>query len=149
MTDSNTTNKNSFGTTVESLMKGMEGFLSSKTVIGEPVQLGNTTLLPLTDVSFGMGAGAFAGEKKRRTGGGIGGKISPTAVIVVQDGSVRMVNIKSQDGITKLIDMIPDFVNRFMDHREAKQYPEKAKARKEARAKAEEELKEKLDLETE
>mgnify|MGYP000237930491 CR=1 FL=1 len=77
MTDSNTTNKNSFGTTVESLMKGMEGFLSSKTVIGEPVQLGNTTLLPLTDVSFGMGAGAFAGEKKRRTGGGIGGKISP------------------------------------------------------------------------
>lgn len=149
MTDSNTTNKNSFGTTVESLMKGMEGFLSSKTVIGEPVQLGNTTLLPLTDVSFGMGAGAFAGEKKRRTGGGIGGKISPTAVIVVQDGSVRMVNIKSQDGITKLIDMIPDFVNRFMDYREAKQYPEKAKARKKARAKAEEELKEKLDLETE
>ncbi len=149
MTDSNTTNKNSFGTTVESLMKGMEGFLSSKTVIGEPVQLGNTTLLPLTDVSFGMGAGAFAGEKKRRTGGGIGAKISPTAVIVVQDGSLRMVNIKSQDGITKLIDMIPDFVNRFMDYRGAKQYPEKAKARKEARAKAEEELKEKLDLETE
>jgi uncharacterized spore protein YtfJ len=149
MADSNTTNKNSFGTTVESLMKGMEGFISSKTVIGEPVQLGNTTLLPLTDVSFGMGAGAFAGEKKRKTGGGIGGKISPTAVIVVQDGYVRMVNIKNQDGITKLIDMIPDFVNSFMEKREAKQHPQKAEARKEARAQAEEELKEKLDLESE
>ena len=68
-------NKNTFQTTVESLMKGMDGFVSSKTVVGEPIQVGETIILPLVDVSFGMGAGAFCGEKKKNSGGGIGGKM--------------------------------------------------------------------------
>ena len=62
-------NKNTFQTTVESLMKGMDGFVSSKTVVGEPLQMGETIILPLVDVSFGMGAGAFLWgkeEKQRR-----------------------------------------------------------------------------------
>ena len=46
-------NKNTFQTTVESLMKGMDGFVSSKTVVGEPIQVGETIILPLVDVSFG------------------------------------------------------------------------------------------------
>ena len=68
-------NKNTFQTTVESLMKGMDGFVSSKTVVGEPIQVGETIILPLVDVSFGMGAGAFCGEKKKNSGGGIGGRV--------------------------------------------------------------------------
>lgn len=58
-------NKNTFQTTVESLMKGMDGFVSSKTVVGEPLQMGETIILPLVDVSFGMGAGAFCGERRK------------------------------------------------------------------------------------
>ena len=80
-------NKNTFQTTVESLMKGMDGFVSSKTVVGEPIQVGETIILPLVDVSFGMGAGAFCGEKKKNSGGGIGGKMSPSSVLVIQNGS--------------------------------------------------------------
>ena len=79
-------NKNTFQTTVESLMKGMDGFVSSKTVVGEPIQVGETIILPLVDVSFGMGAGAFCGEKKKNSGGGIGGKMSPSSVLVIQNG---------------------------------------------------------------
>ena len=48
-------NKNTFQTTVESLMKGMDSFVSSKTVVGEPIQVGETIILPLMDVSFVMG----------------------------------------------------------------------------------------------
>lgn len=59
-------NKNTFQTTVESLMKGMDGFVSSKTVVGEPIQVGETIILPLVDVSFGMGAGAFCGKKEKQ-----------------------------------------------------------------------------------
>ena len=77
-------NKNTFQTTVESLMKGMDGFVSSKTVVGEPIQVGETIILPLVDVSFGMGAGAFCGEKKKNSGGGIGGKMSPSSVLVIE-----------------------------------------------------------------
>ena len=114
-------NKNTFQTTVESLMKGMDSFVSSKTVVGEPIQVGETIILPLVDVSFGMGAGAFCGEKKKNSGGGIGGKMSPSSVLVIQNGSTRLVSVKNQDGISKLLDMIPDFVDKFMKKMDEKE----------------------------
>ena len=65
------------------------------------------------DVSFGVGAGAFAGEKKNNGGGGLAGKMTPCAVLVIQNGTTKLVNVKNQDGLTKVLDMVPDFVNRF------------------------------------
>ena len=38
---------NSFNGVVNTMMQGMESFLSSKTVVGEPTQLGDTTIIPL------------------------------------------------------------------------------------------------------
>ncbi len=142
-------NNGTFQTTVDSLMKGMDGFVSSKTVVGEPIHIGETILVPLVDVSFGMGAGAFSGEKKRNSGGGIGGKISPSAVLVLQNGVTRMVSVKNQDSISKLLDMIPDFVDKFMKKVEEKRDPEKAAAREAAKEEAAKDLKEKLNLEEE
>ena len=142
-------NNGTFQTTVDSLMKGMDGFVSSKTVVGEPIHIGETILVPLVDVSFGMGAGAFIGEKKRNSGGGMGGKISPSAVLVLQNGVTRMVSVKNQDSISKLLDMIPDFVDKFMKKVEEKRDPEKAAAREAAKEEAAKDLKEKLNLEEE
>lgn len=142
-------NTSTFQTTVDSLMKGMDGFVSSKTVVGEAIHIGDTIILPLVDVSFGMGAGAFIGEKKKNSGGGIGGKISPSSVLVIQNGVTRMVSVKNQDGITKILDMIPDFVDKFMKKYEEKKDPQKAAARKEAEKEAAQELKSKLNMEDE
>ena len=50
-------NKNDFNETVASLFKGMDSFLSAKTVVGEAVHVNDTIILPLVDVSFGVGAG--------------------------------------------------------------------------------------------
>ena len=50
--------------------------------------------------------------------GGIGGKMTPSAVIVIQDGKTRLVNIKNQDTITKILDMVPDVIDRFTAGRE-------------------------------
>ena len=58
---------NQFIASMESLINGMEGFLSSKTVIGQPVTVGDAQILPLVDVSFGMGAGAFARTAKNNS----------------------------------------------------------------------------------
>ena len=70
-------------------------------------------ILPLMDVSFGVGAGAFSGEKKDNGGGGMAGKMTPCAVLVIQNGTTKLVNVKNQDGLTKILDMVPDFVDRF------------------------------------
>lgn len=109
---------NSFKTTLESLFRGMDGVVSSKTVVGDAIHIGGTIILPLVDVSFGIGAGAFSGDKKEKGMGGIGGKMSPSAVIVIQDGKTRLVNIKNQDTITKILDMVPDVIDRFTTGKE-------------------------------
>ena len=45
----------------------------------------------------------------------MGGKMSPSAVLVIQNGTTKLVNVKNQDGLTKILDMVPDFVNKFTD----------------------------------
>lgn len=105
--------ENNFNSVMTSLLKGVDSVLSTKTVVGEPVTVGDTILIPLVDVSFGIGAGAGNQEKKSGGGGGIGGKMSPSAILVIQNGKTKLVNIKQQDGVTKILDMVPDLVDRF------------------------------------
>lgn len=103
---------------LSSMVQGMEGFLSTKTVVGEPTQVGDTVIIPLVDVTFGVGAGASSDDKKNGGGGGLTGKMSPSAVLVIKNGQVKLVNIKNQDGVTKILDMIPDIVDKFTTSRE-------------------------------
>ena len=111
---------NSLANTVEALFKGMDGIVSTKTVVGDAIKVDNVTILPLIDVSFGIGAGEFDGEKKEMGGGGLGGKITPSSVLVIKDGNARLVNIKNQDTITKLLDMVPELLDKFTTPKEDK-----------------------------
>ncbi len=111
---------NSLANTVEALFKGMDGIVSTKTVVGDAIKVDNVTILPLIDVSFGIGAVEFDGEKKEKGGGGLGGKITPSSVLVIKDGNARLVNIKNQDTITKLLDMVPELLDKFTTPKEDK-----------------------------
>lgn len=111
---------NEFKNTVETLFEGMEGFLQSKTVVGEAIHINDTVVLPLVDVSFGIGAGATQGDRRNpNAGGGIGGKMTPSAVLVISNGTTKMVNVKNQDSLGKILDMVPDMVNKFTGKKEA------------------------------
>lgn len=112
--------ENNFKNTVESLFQGMDSVVSSKTVVGEAIHIGDTIILPLVDVSFAVGAGAFEGDKKNKGAGGLGGKMSPSAVLVIQNGKTKLVNIRNQDTITKILDMVPDVIDRFSSDKEKK-----------------------------
>ena len=111
---------------LEILLRQLENFLTTKTVVGEPIHIDNTILVPLVDVSFGVGAGAAATADKPNKnsekltngmsdtgGGGLGAKITPTAVLVIQDGTTQLINIKKQDSISKLIDMVPGLISKI------------------------------------
>ncbi len=113
--------ENNFQSTVESLFKGMDSFISTKTVVGDAITVGDTIILPLVDVSFAVGAGAFSGEKKNNGGGGMGGKVSPSAVLVISNGVTKLVNIRNQDGLTKILDMVPDFFNKFTEGKKSEE----------------------------
>ena len=105
--------ENNFQETVTSLFKGMDSFITTKTVVGEAITVGDTIILPLVDVTFGVAATAKNEDKKQNGGGGMGGKMSPSAVLVISNGTTKLVNVKNQDGLTKILDMVPDFVNKF------------------------------------
>ncbi|MBQ8527703.1 MAG: GerW family sporulation protein [Lachnospiraceae bacterium] len=109
---------NNFSDVVTSLLGGVDHFLSTKTVVGEATQIGDTIILPLVDVSFGVGAGATAGEVKNGGFGGVSGKMSPSAVLVIKNGQTKLVNVKNQDTVTKIIDMIPELVDKFTTEKE-------------------------------
>ncbi|MDD6405166.1 MAG: GerW family sporulation protein [Clostridiales bacterium] len=100
--------------TLSTLFKGMDGYVSSKSVVGEPVYVGDTIIIPLVDVNFGMAAGAFNKQDGNKAAGGIGAKMSPSAVLVISNGSTRLVNLKNQDAVTKIIDMAPEVIDKVV-----------------------------------
>ncbi len=105
--------ENNFNGVVESLLHGMNSVLASKTVVGEATQVGDTIILPLVDVSFGVGAGSSVAEKKNGGVGGFGAKMSPSAVLVIKNGSTKLVNIKNQDTLSKIVDLVPDVLDKI------------------------------------
>ena len=104
---------NHFLDNAEAVFKGMNTFLTTKTVVGEPIIVGDTTIVPLVDVSCGMAAGTFDNTSKSNGGGGMSAKISPTAMLIIQEGRTKVINIKNQDAITRLLDMVPDLINKI------------------------------------
>lgn len=101
---------------VESLLKSMDGYLNSKTVVGDPIKVGDNILLPLSEISFGVGAGDFgSSDKNSKGGGGMGGKITPAAILVVGPNGTKLVSVKSSDMVSKIMDMVPDVLNKFTD----------------------------------
>ncbi|MBQ4474130.1 MAG: sporulation protein [Lachnospiraceae bacterium] len=113
----------SFKETVSALFEGMEEFITSKTVVGEPMKMEDGTIvIPFVEASFGIGAGASDSSTKRSSGsGGMGGKIAPSAVLVLKDGASKLVNVKYQDSLTKVMDLVPDVVNRISNMGSKKQ----------------------------
>lgn len=112
------------------LMNQLESFITTKTVVGEPIHIDQTILVPLIDVSFAAASGSTASnkfvekhkEKERRVdggagagAGGLGAKVSPSAMLVIQNGTTQLINVRNQDSITKLIDMIPGLVSKVPD----------------------------------
>lgn len=98
---------------IKMLFSKMDEFISTKTVVGEAVHIGDVILVPLVDVTFGMGTGGGDKPEKAGGGGGAGAKMTPSAVIVIVDGTVQLVNVKNQDSVNKLVDMVPGILSKL------------------------------------
>lgn len=132
-----------FDDTLKSLFQGMDGFISTKTVVGDAIHIGETIIVPLVNVSFAVAAGAFRNEGKNNSGGGMGGKLSPSAVLVISNGNTRMISVDRNSAIEKLLDMLPDFVDKFSQRKEGKS--QDSEARKKAAEEMEDILSEALE----
>jgi len=112
----------------ETLLNSIEKFANSKTVVGEPVSFGNVIIVPLVDVFFGAAAGEGSEDGKGGGGGGLGAKVTPSAVLVVVNDTVQLVNVKNQESVNKLIDLVPGILARlgglFSNDKDCKDTPD-------------------------
>ena len=113
-----------FKSNIEAMLKSMDGFVNTKTVVGDAINLGDNIILPLADVSFGVGAGAFEENAKNRGCGGLGAKISPSAVLVINESGAKIMSVKEGSAMGKIMDMVPDLINRFTKKGEKKEEPD-------------------------
>ncbi len=99
-------------------------------VIGEPINLANNIIaIPISKIVYGYGVGGSQFKNKNKNkqnieevsqelfpfGGGSGGglTITPTALIVIHEDKVKLLNIeKENDLIPKVIDMIKDMIKK-------------------------------------
>ncbi|BCZ45287.1 hypothetical protein psyc5s11_13540 [Clostridium gelidum] len=109
---------NSMKESFDSLFTNLEKFIKTETVVGEPIIVGEVTLVPIISVMFGGGAGGgTGGDNKGMTGdgsgGGMGARISPNAILVIKKDEVTMLPIKGQNNLDNLINMVPDIVSKI------------------------------------
>ncbi|MDB4894690.1 MAG: hypothetical protein JWN15_952 [Firmicutes bacterium] len=103
---------NEFMTT---MLETMEKHLTTKSVMGEPINYGDVTLVPVMDLMFGAGGGGGEGEKDQGSGagGGMGARLSPKAVIVIKNGEAQVLQLGKGGAIDKIVDAIPELITKF------------------------------------
>ena len=114
---------------VKTCVQEIEKVLTTKTVVGEPMTVGDNTIIPLVSIGFAFGAGGGSGKGRKEqgegTGGGAGGGggIKPVAVIVVNKEGVRIEPMKG--AVASIGERVADIVARVMEKRGEKKKEEK------------------------
>lgn len=103
---------------IEVLFERLENFMKSKTVVGETIVVGDTTLVPFMSVSFGLGSGGGdggddKGNKGVGGGAGVGAKALPVAVLVIKGDKVELLPITKQANLGKLLEMVPGLIEKI------------------------------------
>lgn len=114
---------------VNNIFEKLESFMQTKTVIGEPMKVGDITIVPFIEINFGLGTGGGAGTEEKGAkgeGGGLGsgGKISVSSVLVIKGDHVEMMPIKKSSSIDKLIEMVPGIMDKVNIKKEEKKEEE-------------------------
>ncbi|NNE86839.1 MAG: sporulation protein YtfJ [Silicimonas sp.] len=103
---------------VERLLKGtveeLDRLLNAKNVLGDPIEKGSSTVIPIVSYGFGFGAGGSSGGKSGDgSGTGGGGGIKPLGAIIFDDNGARVEAVKG--AVTNVAEIVGEAVSRAMD----------------------------------
>lgn len=95
--------------------------ITTESVVGEPIHLGDATIVPFVDISFGFGTGSHGTAGASGAGGG---KVTPTAVLIMKGERVELFSIKNAAAnttIDRVLNMVPEVISRFSKKKEKKE----------------------------
>lgn len=109
---------------LEGLLSGLSNLLSTKTVVGEPITMGDVTLVPIVDVMFGFGGGSGTGGMNQAprggqcdcgsgSGGGGGGRVAPKALVMIKNGEVSVLPLVRGGTMERIVEMVPEVVGKL------------------------------------
>lgn len=100
--------------------------MDANTIIGEPIQTGEVTLIPVSRLSFGFAGGGSdfstkhqKPEQENHFGGGSGAsaKVDPVAFLIVHGDSVKLLPV-SQSAMTtvdRVVEVMPEVVDKITE----------------------------------
>lgn len=123
---------------IKTVMLQLKEMVKTETVVGEPIQAGESTIVPVSRVSVGFGAGGGEGrpgqgKQSSGSGSGTGGgaTIEPVAFIVITEDKAQLLSlVKKEAAMTKVIDLIPQVIEKVKDFKERRKEKEKAQQEK-------------------
>lgn len=111
--------QNQVAETLATLLKELQKYGTTESVIGKELHVGDVTIVPITKISVGVGAGGGAKDKKteEQNGGGGGGgvKVEPIAFLVIQKDQVSLLNIGKKGTLDAFSEQIPGLLNRWIE----------------------------------
>ena len=104
---------------MDSVMDKLRAMVNADTIIGTPVVAGNSTIIPVSKLSYGLATGATEmpkDDKKGVIGGGAGVSISPIAFIAITGDNVKLLPLYSDvSAVERAIAMTPEMIEKIRD----------------------------------
>ena len=97
----------------------------SESVVGQPVTVGERTIVPITKLSVGFGGGGAEGSRPEKGsgfggGGGGGAMIEPVAFLVIDKDRVQLLTTRKHGAIEAVLDAAPDLISSIKNWSEKK-----------------------------
>ncbi|NIM99704.1 MAG: sporulation protein [candidate division Zixibacteria bacterium] len=114
---------------IKTLMDEIKTITKTETILGDPITVGNNTIIPVCRIMVGFGAGGGEGEMKEKRGGSGGGgggglRVEPAAFIVVKGDQVSIMGTKPSK-LEGLVEAVPGIIEKIQKAKKAKKEEEK------------------------
>lgn len=107
---------------LEATINQIKTIVDVNTIIGEPISVGDVTIVPVSKVTYGFASGGSDLPTKTNKelfagGGGAGVTLQPLAFLIVSESGVRILEISSKynDGLDRALTMAPDIIDKIKD----------------------------------
>ena len=107
-------------------MEKIRSMVDVNTIVGQPIQTGDVTIIPVSKVSFGFASGGsdFASKNQKADadnafggGSGAGVNINPIAFLIVRGDNVKLLPVAPppNGAVDRVVDMVPEIVDKISD----------------------------------
>jgi len=105
--------------TIKQIASELEKVASTKTVVGDPITAAGKTIIPVSKISMGFGAGGGEGKKDTESGfgggGGAGAKIEPVAFIMLSEDDAKIFRISEKGDVGAILSSLQEVVPELLD----------------------------------